>query len=223
MHIFLYIFAVASIVHVTAIFLRKEKLRKISKVFIIPPLLAAYITGAENQLLFVIPALVLGWIGDVLLLRIRNRVYFQLGLVSFLLGHICYIITFIECLGLFGSGGAGRLNMAAIVVMVPLAIIGGGAAFRFVKPSKDMIFPVLLYMIVIEIMLLFSLEVLLSYRSFAGILIFSGALCFLVSDTILAYFTFRKLKRLGAVLIMVFYILAQTGIVLGLLRLTPYP
>ena len=219
MRIFLLVFALSSIVHIAAIFLRKEKLRKISKVLIVPPLLAAYIAGAGNLLLFTVPALLLGWIGDVLLLRIRIRVYFQLGLVSFLLGHICYIITFIECLGLFGKDNAGSLNLTAIAVFVPIAIFGGAAAFRFIKPSKDMIFPVLLYMIVIEIMLFFSLEVLIFYRGIAGILIFSGALCFLISDTILSYYTFRKLKLIGAVLIMAFYISAQAQIILGLLSL----
>ena len=220
MHIFLAIFGIATVVHIVAIILGKEKLRQISKCLVIPPLLAAYVAGAETQFLFVIPALILGWIGDVLLLKINKSIYFKLGLASFLLGHICYIIVFFDVLGIFGSGGAaGHLNIPAILIFTPPAIVLGAVVFRLIKPTKEMFFPVIFYMIVLETMTLFGFQTFLFNPDTAGLLILAGCICFMVSDTILAYYTFRKLKLSGAVLIMAYYILAQAEIVLGLMFL----
>jgi uncharacterized membrane protein YhhN len=219
MKIFLILFALISVVHVTAIYIRKGKLRRISKIFIVPTLLAAYIAGQGTPLIFPVLALLFGWLGDALLLRINEKAYFRLGLASFLLGHVSYIITFIECLGFFGSG-AGRFNIAAMLVFIPIAIVVGVMVFRFIKPPKEMIVPVLLYMIAIEVMAFWGLEIFILNPGIAGFLIFAGALCFMVSDTILAHFTFGKLTLPGAVMIMVLYIMAQAGIVIGLLLFT---
>ena len=208
-----------SIVHVSAIFFRKGKLRRISKIFIVPTLLAAYIAGQGTPLIFPVLALLFGWLGDALLLRINEKTYFRLGLASFLLGHVCYIITFIECLGFFGFGG-GRINVTAIAFFIPIAIIIGVMVFRFIAPPKEMIIPVLLYMIAIEVMAFWGLEIFILNPGFAGSIIFAGALCFMISDTILAHYTFGKLTIPGAVSIMVLYILAQAGIILGLLSFT---
>ena len=214
MRISLIIFGLVAIVHIAAIFLKKEKLRQISKCFVIPPLLAVYIAGAENLLPFIIPALVLGWIGDVLLLKIEKSIFFKLGLASFLLGHICYIIVFI---GLLGE--AGNINIPAILIFTPPAIVLGAVVFRLIKPTKEMRIPVVFYMVILETMTLFGFQVFLFNPGATGLLILSGCLCFMVSDTILAYYTFRKLKLSGAVLIMAYYILAQAEIVLGLMWL----
>jgi uncharacterized membrane protein YhhN len=79
--------------------------------------------------------------------------------------------------------------------------------------------PVILYIIVIEVMTFWSLEVFIAYPGFAGALVFFGCLSFMFSDTILSYKRFRKAKFLGPGSVMFFYILAQAGIILGLLSL----
>ena len=218
--IFLSIFIIASIVNICAIFLGKEKIRWISKCLIIPPLLAAYIAGSENLSIFPIPALILGWIGDVLLIRIEKRIHFLTGLASFLAGHLFYIITFAGILGLFSYGGAAcNINIPAIAIFTPPAIVLGMIVFRLIKPTKAMYGPVIVYMAVLVTMNLFGFQVFLINPGIAGLLILSGCFNFMVSDTILAYYTFRKQKVYGAALVMIYYILAQAEIVLGLLLL----
>ena len=222
MNFFLAIFALISAVHVSFIILRKEKLRRISKCLVIPSLLAAYVAGAGNQLFFIIPALILGWIGDILLIKIQNRVFFMMGLASFLLGHICYIVAFMGLLGIFGPGnaaGSASINIPAILIFTPPTIALGAVVFRLIKPTKEMFVPVIVYMIVLVAMNFFGFQVFLFSPGVAGLLILSGCFNFMVSDTILAYYTFRKIKLSGAVLIMVYYILAQAEIVLGLMWL----
>jgi len=218
MLIFLVIFSVVSIIHITFISLKMETPRRVSKVLIIPPLLMAYLMGTGSPVFFVIPALVLGWLGDILLIKTNRRDYFKFGLASFLLGHICYLLCFIECLGFFGSGG-GSFNFMALVIYLPLALIAGVLIFRFIKPAKGMVLPVIFYTIAIEAMTFGGLQVFIINPGLAGALIFAGCLCFMFSDTILSYKKFRKTKFLGANTVMVSYILAQAGIILGLMRL----
>ena len=224
---FLGFFAVVSVIHITAIILRKEWLRRISKCFIIPPLLGAYIAGAGNWIIFPIPALILGWIGDVLLIRIDKKSHFITGLASFLLGHFFYIVTFACILGFFGYGAAGpngismvcNINVPALLIFIVPTVFLGMVVFRLIKPTKEMYGPVLVYMVILIMMSFAGFQVFLFHPGIAGLLILSGSFNFMISDTILAYYTFRKLKLSGAVLIMAYYILAQAEIIIGLLLL----
>jgi uncharacterized membrane protein YhhN len=217
MSIFLAIYVAVSIVHIASIIRQKETLSRITKILIVPFLLAAYIAGSQIVLFFPVSALVLGWIGDILLVRIKNRDHFKLGLVSFLLGHLCYILSFIQLLGFFGIGGS--FSFIALAVYVPLAIIVGILIFRIIKPAKKMAVLVILYIVGIEAMTFWGLEVFIAYPGIAGALVFFGCLCFMFSDTILSYKRFRKAKFLGPGSVMFFYVLAQAGIVLGILLL----
>jgi len=220
MPLLLTVFALVSVFHIIVIILRKETLRRISKCLIVPLLLAAYIAGGGTKFFLPIPALILGWIGDVLLIKIEKKTYFMLGLASFLTGHIFYIFAFIYMLGFFGfDGAAGNINIPAILIFTPPAIVLGMVVLRLIKPTKEMRLPVIIYMAALLLMTLFGFQVFLFNPGIAGLLILSGCLCFMVSDTILAYYTFRKLKISGSVLIMSYYILAQTEIILGLLML----
>ena len=215
--LFFILFIAVSVFHTGAIFFKKEKLRKISKCFIVPLLLTVYLAGGEYRYIFMIPALVLGWLGDVLLIRIDKKTHFILGLASFLLGHVCYMITFAQILGLFGS--AVMFNVPSVLIFTAPVILLAMVVFRLIKPTKEMFVPVILYMTVLVVMNFLGFQVFLFNPGIAGLLILSGCYNFMVSDTILAYYTFRKLKLWGAVLIMVFYIIAQAEIVFGLMSL----
>ena len=221
MLIFFVLLGLVGAFHVACIILKKETPRRISKCLVIPMLLAAYIAGGGRSL-FPILALILGWFGDVLLIRIQNTVHFKLGLASFLLGHICYIIAFMSLLGIGAANvGAANIDIPAILIFTPPTIALGAVVFRLIKPTKEMSAPVIVYMIVLLAMSFFGFQVFLSNPGVAGLLILSGSFNFIVSDTILAYYTFRKLKVTGAVLIMAFYIVAQAEIVMGLWLLGP--
>ena len=218
--ILLIILALVAVFHIAVIILEKETLRRISKCLLVPLLLAAYIAGGGSKFLLPIPALILGWIGDVLLIKIQKKINFMLGLASFLLGHIFYIASFIRILGsLSPDGAAGSINIPAILIFTPVAIALGIVVLRLIKPTKEMRVPVILYMSVLVLMTLFGFQVFLHNIGIAGFLLLSGCLCFMISDTILAYYTFRKLKVSGSVLIMSYYIVAQTEIIIGLLLL----
>jgi len=220
MKVFLYCFFLNGVLNITFIILQKETLRRISKVLIIPLLLAVYITGVGNKFVLPIFALVLGWIGDTLLIRIDKKICLNIGLASFLLGHLCYIISFLQILGFCGFENAiGNINIPAIVIFMPPAIVLGVVVFRLIKPLKELYVPVIIYMAFLEILTLFGFQVSLFNPGFGGLLILSGCLCFMISDTILAYYTFRKPKRSGSVFLMGYYMIAQAEIILGIMTL----
>jgi uncharacterized membrane protein YhhN len=193
----------------------------ISKCFIVPLLLAAYIaSGGANKYLLPVFALVFGWIGDVLLIKGKNKTNFLLGLTSFLTGHLFYIASFLYILGFFYFERlALKLDIASILVFIPVVFVLAMVVFRLVKPVKGLRLPVILYMTVLVVMNLIGFQVFLFNPGLAGLLILSGCFCFMISDTVLAYYTFRKIKISASVLIMYFYIIAQAKIIIGLLLL----
>jgi uncharacterized membrane protein YhhN len=210
--------ALVSIIHIIFIILKNEKLRRLTKCLIIPAIFAVYIAGGGKPLFFVVSALALGWIGDIMLAMRGKKRYFMLGFLSFLSGHICYVMAFISVLGFFSSGG-GRFNVTALAVYTPLAAVMGFFIMRLIKPRGEKRVPMIIYMVVIEIMIFWGLEVSVVYQGLAGILILSGCASFLISDTLFGFFSFRASNRAAVVSIMLSYILAQTGIILGIMSL----
>ncbi|MCL2410120.1 MAG: lysoplasmalogenase [Treponema sp.] len=223
MRIFFIAFAVVSAAHITFIILRQETFRCITKCFIIPLLLAAYTSayitsGTEDMFLIPIFALIMGWIGDILLIRKDKKTFLLLGLTSFLIGHIFYIAVFIGILSLPGFYNAENIiNIPSLLIFTPVSAGLAMIIFRLIKPTKEMRLPVIFYMIVLMGMSLVGFQVFLFNTGFAGLLILSGCFCFIVSDTILAYYTFRKSRVTGSVLVTSYYIMAQTKIIIGLL------
>jgi uncharacterized membrane protein YhhN len=216
--VFLGIFVLISAAHIIFIALQKEMFRRISKVLIIPSLMAYYIAVLENPQTFPILALAFGWLGDILLINKRRRINFKLGLASFLLGHICYALIFINILRRGDSDAYGLdFSANAAFVFIPLAVVIGILMLMLIKPNKEMFLPVIIYLVGIEVMCFWAFQAFVcSPELLSGALIFSGSLFFIISDTLLGYFTFRKLNLAGAVMIMLFYIIAQAEIILGL-------
>ena len=170
-----------------------------------PLVFAIYFFGVnEKVFLPVVLALLFAWIGDVLLVRITNILWFKLGLASFLVGHICY------CIAMFGFINFNFLVLGISAILAAAFCI---VAYRFVKPSKQMKIPVIAYEIIITTMAALAFQFFLSVGSVVGTLVFAGSICFVISDTLLALKTFRRAKVYFAV--MVTYIAAQFLIVYG--------
>lgn len=122
----------------------------------------------------ILAGLVLGAIGDVLLIPRSNKAFLG-GLVSFLLGHVAYVIAFVgrgPSLGLTAAGGAAAL-VAAVV-------IGRWLLPHVVRAMKV---PVLAYMTVICAMV--AVAVGASARP-GGLVVLLGAVMFFVSDLAVA-------------------------------------
>lgn len=121
----------------------------------------------------VIAALVLSWIGD-LLLTFPARAAFVGGLVSFLLGHVAYSIAF----GILGVNPA-----VAAIVALGLAVVAW-LLWRWLAPHVgDMRGPVVAYVVVITIMVVAAVG---AFGAGATALLPIGASLFYASDIAVA-------------------------------------
>lgn len=159
---------------------------------------------------WVLAALVLGLLGDIALLTAREGEPdppFLIGLGSFLLGHLAYLVAFTRH-GLHGlqliAGALVVAGTAALVLPRVLrgTVAGGGRALTAL---------VGVYAAVLGAMTVLGVGT-------AAIPTAIGVLLFLLSDTTLAWGRFVQPLRRGPVIVIVTYHLAQLLVVVGLLR-----
>lgn len=113
----------------------------------------------------------LSWFGDVFLI---SEKLFLPGLVSFLFAHIAYAWAFVI------RGMDGRWAVAASVVVAVIAIVIARWLTPHVAKSKpQMKIPVLAYMAVISVMVVFSVG---AAGASGNFLILAGAVAFFLSD-----------------------------------------
>ncbi|MCL2179693.1 MAG: lysoplasmalogenase [Treponema sp.] len=204
-YIFLAVFAVVSAVYMTTLAFKPSLLQFVLKGLLMPLVLCIYISGAGGIFWPIVLALIFAWIGDVLLLKITNILWFKLGLASFLVGHLFYIIAM--------SGYILPPNVPVLVISTVVASAFMVVVYKVTKPGKPMRVPVIAYEFIIMLMFLSALQLVLVQNNVFGILVFIGSICFVASDTMLALRTFRKVKIYFAV--MATYIAAQLFITLG--------
>lgn len=171
-----------------------------TKVLLMPLLLAAALSTGSCPL-FTALALFFGWIGDVLLLRPREKPFFLGGLTAFLVGHICYIPVLAR---------AGHYSLPfSLPVGAALLLLGAGAyatLHRRLPPAMRI--PVTAYLLVILCMAFAAVHTLRPQA-------IAGACAFVLSDYLLARGLFIQKGRYGDFLVMLTYLGAQ--LCLGLL------
>lgn len=159
--------------------------------------------GAGRWLL---AALVLGLVGDVLLLG-DSEPRFLGGLGAFLVGHLGYLVAFVVL-------GLDR-PVWALVGAAAVALALGPASRVLTATAREgglaLAGPVAAYVVVLGAMVVAAWA---TGQVLAGL----GATVFLASDTTLALNRFVAPRRWAPVLVMVTYHLGQALIVLGVLR-----
>ncbi len=192
----------------------------ISKPLLIPILLAMIFSSMKpfNSKFgrLIVTGLLFSWLGDILLM-IREMDLFILGLLSFLIAQILYTLAFFS--------ERSRNNSKPYASVVLFGFIAFYAAFMlFIQPnilklSDPVLSPaVFVYSAVICMMGIAAAlrKGQVSIASFRFILF--GALFFIASDAILATNKFTTIDVLYPnFLVMTTYVLAQLGIVLGLI------
>ena len=112
--IFMVIFAVCSVVDLYCLIKEDKKKNKIFKPMLMPLLAVCYVLTANHVKPLVIAALLLGCAGDTFLLG--EGIWFAAGLLAFLAGHICYMISFIRVgLDSMAAQTSGTLQITSTV------------------------------------------------------------------------------------------------------------
>jgi uncharacterized membrane protein YhhN len=157
-------------------------------------------------------ALIFGYLGDIALMIGREGKWFMMGLGSFLIGHIFYIIAF-----LLSITDITQFPIWGFLLFIPS--IGVALIFIYMIKGKmgDLQKPTLIYIIVITVM---SLTATLRFAELQGpsfLMVWIGSLLFMIADGIIALDKFHKEIPHSRVYVMIPYGLAQFLIVQGLL------
>jgi len=167
-----------------------------------------------SSILWFILGLVFCLGGDIFLMLPER--FFLPGLISFLLGHIFYIVGFNHVIPPAGSA------VAAMVIGVILILFSGWVYIKLARGMQQtgktrMRIPVLVYTIVIALMLYSALLSLFdeNWSRLPAAIVSVGALLFLISDIMNAWVRFVGPITNHRLWVMSSYHLAQIGIAFG--------
>ena len=171
-------------------------------------LVTAWLGGAHDSTAgwWLLAALGLSLVGDVALLSDTDT-RFVLGLGSFLLAHVAFVVAFAHL-------GMPRADLA----LVGLALVAGLAAVvgRRVVPAATREGGAALGAAVTAYMVVIATMVVAAWAT-GHPLVALGATVFMVSDAVLAMDRFVSQRRFGSLAVMVTYHLGQVLLVVGVL------
>jgi uncharacterized membrane protein YhhN len=188
-------------------------LQTIFKPLIIPALISYFDSQVKSITTgiakWVLVALLFSLVGDVLLMfQAKKEIFFLLGLASFLIAHIFYIIFFHHV--------RVRENIKSNPWLLVIVVVYYAALVSWLSPFLgDMKLPVRIYGIVISIMFMLAMHMLSIKNKIAAKWMMWGALLFVISDSVLAINKFYQPFEVANVIIMLTYGLAQLFIVKG--------
>jgi uncharacterized membrane protein YhhN len=155
-------------------------------------------------------ALVFSLFGDILLMFVEQSPhFFTLGLVSFLLAHIFYILVFLK---------VRNPNKKPWLFLSFLVIYAAGLFYVLKDNLGVMLLPVFFYMLIILTMAITANSRKGSVAKISFNFVFIGAILFLISDSLLAINKFYEPLPFSNISIMFTYAFAQFFIVFGLLK-----
>ncbi len=186
------------------------------KPLLMPVLMLALLllTSKTNGRKKIITALLFSFMGDVILLyQELDPLFFMLGLFFFLLTHIFYIVYFLH---LNKSGSSPVKKHPYLIILIAVYAI---SLLYFLMPGLgDLKIPVTIYAFIISAMVFFSFYVPYRISKITRRLFITGAISFVVSDSLLALNKFYKPFPFASALIMLTYCLAQYLIIKGFVR-----
>ncbi len=199
------------------------------KPLLMPVLLILFLLNAHNNLplerLCLVIALSFSCLGDILLMQHRND-FFIIGLLSFLIAHISYIISFMVRFHHEGEALRRRLTLSAMIISSIPFLAYVALVLYIIYPklnantveTKGLLIPVVFYSFVIDSMAYVSY---LRDRKTPGFWsVFAGAVFFVLSDTILAFNRFVVPLPVSGLFIMFTYGVGQYLITIGALQIT---
>jgi uncharacterized membrane protein YhhN len=195
------IFALASVLHIVGISTGNENLRVITKPMIILSLMIYYSLVVENENHLYLAALFFCFLGDIFLI-FNTELNFILGLISFLIAHILFLVIVVKLL-------KKSTTIQKLISLLPFVILFGGLMYMLKDNLDGMLIPVIVYGLAISA---FGAVTLLNYvteKSATNIVLLGGALFFILSDSTIAMGKFIQFETYFPLLIMATYIVAQ--------------
>ena len=168
--------------------------------------------GNFNKLIFA--GLIFSLVGDIALIFAgKGGTFFLIGLGAFLLAHISYAIAFFRD---YKYNPAGSKTLGHVTVF-GMAVFTMGF-YLWLRPYlNEMKIPVMAYMVIISIMMITAAYRYGRVNLISFELIFTGAIFFIISDSLLAINMFVQPFLYSGIFIMATYMIAQYLITMGAL------
>jgi uncharacterized membrane protein YhhN len=212
----LIVFAADVLLDIIAVVSGWNEIRFISKPLIVISLgifLWRSVSVKNRSFWLIFAALIFSELGDIFLLFEAQQSSFLLGLLSFLIAHIFFILFFIR---------TRRLNHFNKIfwLLIVLTACYVTALFLLLSPKLGVLkFPVLIYAIVLCCMFLSSMHAVDFSKEPSRKFCAAGAFLFVISDSLLAINKFCHPSAATGFAVMLTYAIAQFLIVFGGLRL----
>jgi uncharacterized membrane protein YhhN len=190
----------------------------ITKPLIMGTLLTYYLSRSDfkksrySNLL--VAAMVFSWVGDVvLMIHSKQQYLFIVGLASFLVAHLFYIFTFAGAVKPAFSDDSKHFLRTRIAFLI---FVGLALLYVLYPVLDEMLVSVVLYTSVIIVMAITAARRKGRTVESSFVMVYSGAILFIMSDSMLAVNKFLNPFFQASTVIMATYIAAQFLIVKGI-------
>lgn len=187
------------------------KKRIFSKTLLMPILILYYIFSSKNIIFTLIIALFMSFLGDTFLLFENKKTYFKLGLFSFLISHIFYLLTFLITSNFLKD----KVPFYIVIFIIPYILYGLFFYKSLFPEIEEVKKEIILYIIVIILMSFFTIPRFYIFPLKNSLPVFIGSILFIISDSFLSLQIFKEKIKKNSILIMLTYGLAQFLIVSG--------
>ncbi len=209
---FLFAYALLGAMHI--LFHEHETVHHLSKPFLMPLLLLYALSALRKLPGWLVIALLASCLGDSFLMyEARKPVYFVLGLGSFLIAHLAYIILFIKT----SEPVSWQLRIKKRGMILGMLLAYTAVLLALLLPRTGALqIPVVVYAVVLCAMTMTAFLRTSSGLSAHALLVALGSVLFVISDSLLAVNKFVFALPYAPVWIMGTYLTAQYWIVRGM-------
>lgn len=179
---------------------------KVAKVLIMASLIGFYSFEMKNQHKAILLAMIAALMGDIFLL-FETQDFFLLGMLSFLICHVLYIIRFKEDISELDL----KVRFYIPIFLVVLAVVN---VLMTRAALGGLLFYVLIYSVVLSVMA--SAAYLRDVRLPGYTYVYMGGILFMVSDLLLAVNKFQAEIPYAQLWVILTYAIAQYFIITGL-------
>ncbi len=175
-----------------------------SSAFVCIGVLSVFITGNKSTYaIMMLVGLALGWIGDYFLHAKSTSLYFGIGMVSFMLGHIAYIACYMRTIPVI-SPEYNMFNPVEIIIISVLLILAfvGAVKFKVEFSMKILKLGVAVYTAILITMFVKATALGIAYyktgaeNGLVALLVLAfGSLCFTLSDATIGLLMFAGKKK----------------------------
>ena len=215
----IFLFWINAVIHSLSIILDLYQLILITKPLIMPILAGVFYfrtRDIEKQVpvSYVYLAMLFSFIGDVLLMFMdQGDIWFITGLAAFLLAQLFYIITYRQYKFKISDEAGKGIRMIYTFIVIGYTVILWISLYPHLE---DMLIPVTLYTLTIFTMVIMAIFRHNCTSRLSFYLVFSGAVIFLISDSMIAINKFMVPILYERLLVIITYMIAQFLIIMGL-------